>query len=95
MKKIAINQGESLKILTSVGTVEFIPLEDVAGYCLKISSSGEAIAEVIEELPERITVALAISDEESSVEREAKSTHVLPTGSYLLDSRVDGEYRVT
>jgi hypothetical protein len=64
MKEIAINQGESLKILTSVGTVEFIALTDVEGYCIIISSSGEAVTEVIEELPERVTVAMAISDDE-------------------------------
>jgi hypothetical protein len=64
MKEIAIDRGESLKILTSVGIVEFIALTDVEGYCIIISSSGEAIAEVIEELPERVTVTMAISDEE-------------------------------
>jgi hypothetical protein len=44
MKEIAIDLGESLKILTSVGVVEFIALSDVAGYCIIISSSGEVIA---------------------------------------------------
>jgi hypothetical protein len=44
MNEINLKLGETLKVLTPVGFIEFIPFQDVAGYCIIISSSGEAIA---------------------------------------------------
>ncbi len=51
---------KAIKIVTPVGEVELYPFEDTEGYCIKINGSS---TEVIEELPNRVIVAMVKDSE--------------------------------